>query len=151
MKKQQLNPLMQAAVKTPVQETEQAIAIQEKMESLAEMHEKLVERQREVALDSRKRDLDIIEKLASVVENILDPLMEETSKPELKKAIEKIVAAGDFKKLREIMHVVDSALERREALLGFDETREDNRKKCKLRFLFKGKDGSMAGTEIELT
>lgn len=142
---------MQAAVKTPVQETEQAIAIQEKMESLAEMHEKLVERQREVALDSRKRDLDIIEKLASVVENILDPLMEETSKPELKKAIEKIVAAGDFKKLREIMYVVDSALERREALLGFDETREDNRKKCKLRFLFKGKDGSMAGTEIELT
>ncbi len=114
---------------------------------MIELSKQELEKQREVqALEARMKDLGYIRKLDEVSETILDILLEDGR---LTNYLKKILDSGNVRAIQHIMVALGVTLDKREKLLGYDETRLKQTKKTQFKVLFKGADGSQAGVSVE--
>lgn len=133
---------------TPDQEEEKKEVIGKNMESLAAMAEELDELRKEAAVLARKKDIDYVEKIDDFIKTILDTVSED--KEQMKESIRKMIKDGNMKALKEMMVALGISVDKREALLSYDEhRRKKDAKKLKLQVLFRHSDGSQAGVSIE--
>jgi|BioPla2DNA2_1021312.scaffolds.fasta_scaffold128426_2 hypothetical protein len=106
-----------------------------------------LEKRREVlALEARLKDLRYIQKLDEVSETILDVLLEDDR---LTNYLKKALDSGNVRAIQHILVSLGVTLDKREKLLGYDETRAAQTKKTQFKVLFKGADGSQAGVSVE--
>ena len=114
---------------------------------MLELSKQELEKRREVqALEARMKDLGYIRKLDEVSETILDILLEDGR---LTNYLKKILDSGNVRAIQHIMVALGVTLDKREKLLGYDETRLKQTKKTQFKVLFKGADGSQAGVSVE--
>lgn len=112
-----------------------------------ELSRQELEKEREVqALEARLKDIGYIRKLDEVSETILDVLLEDNR---LVNYLKKALADGNARAIQHIMVALGVTLDKREKLLGYDETRAAQTKKTHFKVLFKGADGSQAGVSVE--
>ena len=144
-----MEKLIERVRKSALMEREQAIEMYEETERLSELMKQLMEMRREVMILARQRDIEYIDKFDNVIKIILETLVE--SKESLAGSIRQIIESGNAKALKELMIALGITLDKREMLLGFDETRgrREDKKKLKLRVLFSGPDGTRAGVSYE--
>lgn len=106
-----------------------------------------LEKRREVqALEARMKDLRYIQKLDEVSETILNVLLEDDR---LANYLVKALDSGNVRAIQHILVSLGVTLDKREKLLGYDETRLKQTKKTQFKVLFKGADGSQAGVSVE--
>jgi len=134
---------------SPLRETEMKLELYDQMQSIAEITEELERLRERAALVARKRDIDYVMQLDEVVETILSTLVD--NKANLANFVTKILQSGNARHLKELMVALGVTIDKREALLGFDQERSKGGQKKKMRFevLWKGGDGSQAGVKIE--
>ena len=114
---------------------------------IVELQKQELEKRREVlALEARLKDLRYIQKLDEVSETILDVLLEDDR---LTNYLKKALDSGNVRAIQHILVSLGVTLDKREKLLGYDETRAAQTKKTQFKVLFKGADGSQAGVSVE--
>lgn len=143
--------LTDKAKKTPEKEKAQALSILDEIGSLSEISEQLSEMRERAALAARRKDIEHVDRLDRMMANILDSILDkfENDPKSLSDSIGKIVEKGLMHQLKNLMITLAIAAEKRELLLGFDETRKSKDRRLKLQVVFKGKDGEQAGVSIE--
>lgn len=134
--------------KTTQQEESQAIKLNHQMENLSELAKRLEDMREEAALKARHKDIDYVEKLDDFISTVLDTLI--GNRKTLEKSIVKMLEKGEIKKLKELMVALGISVDKRENLLGYDETRRGaDKRKLRLRVVWKGTDGSQGGVDVE--
>lgn len=128
-------------------EEETAIEIYEEMDKLTVLSKDLEHIRQQVALEARRKDIDYVRKMDVVIDTILTTLTE--NKQKLSEAIVDMLDKGNMKALKELMVAFAVTVDKREAILGFDETRHARKRRMNLRVMFKGPDGTQAGVSIE--
>jgi len=132
------NPLTEKIKKPVSQEIAERAALKNDIETLTDLKNQLEERRNEANLLARLNDVEYVEKLDLFVSTVLDALTED---PEVtKEAIKTMVKSGNAAKLQNLMTTLGIAMDKRETLMGFDETRVGDRskKKLKLQLAWKG-------------
>jgi len=126
----------------PAELKEQVIAeIEEQKDVLALHREKK-------ALEARKKDLVLIEDIDKISRKLIDRLLDGDR---LDKFVDRMLKEGKGKDLQAIMIALGITLDKREQLLGFDESRmrRGEGKRTQFKVVFKGADGSQAGVSVE--
>ena len=126
----------------PAELKEQVIAeIEEQKDVLALHREKK-------ALEARKKDLVLIEDIDKISRKLIDRLLDGDR---LDKFVDRMLKEGKGKDLQSIMIALGITLDKREKLLGFDESRmqRGEGKRTQFKVVFKGADGSQAGVSVE--
>ena len=131
----------------PQKQNTTAIARVERDVEIIDLSKQELEKRREVqALEARLKDLRYIQKLDEVSETILNVLLEDDR---LTNYLVKALDSGNVRAIQHIMVALGVTLDKREKLLGYDETRAAQTKKTQFKVLFKGADGSQAGVSVE--
>ncbi len=133
--------------KTPEQEKKEAVAMYDEIESLTDIMQKIEQLRKEVVLEARRSDIGYVRKIDIILETVLETLTE--NKDMLSKAVVESLRKASMKDLRELMVAMGVAIDKREMLLGFDETRRMRKRKMNLRVIFKGPNGTQAGVSVE--
>ena len=133
--------------KTPQQEEEQAAAIIRKGQNLTELVDDLEALRRRVAVEAKHKDIEYVRKTDRVINTILTTLTEHEE--DFKNSILRMLKEGKMRDFKELMVAFGVTVDKREALLGFDETRSMKKRKFRLKVAFKGADGSQAGIMVE--
>ncbi len=103
-----------------------------------------VERQK-MALEARLNDIKYTSELSDLVETMLESLTED---PKIfKKSIKTVIEKGKMKELKDLMVALGIAIDKREALLGYDENRQQKKGKTRLQVRWMG--GAPGGVQIE--
>ncbi len=124
-----------------------ALAKVERDVEIIDLSKQELEKRREVqALEARMKDLRYIQKLDEVSETILNVLLEDDR---LTNYLVKALDSGNVRAIQHILVSLGVTLDKREKLLGYDETRAAQTKKTQFKVLFKGADGSQAGVSVE--
>ncbi len=131
----------------PQKQNTTAIARVERDVEIIDLSKQELEKRREVqALEARLKDIGYIRKLDEVSETILDVLLEDDR---LVDYLKRILDSGNVRAIQHVMVALGVTLDKREKLLGYDETRAAQTKKTQFKVLFKGADGSQAGVSVE--
>ncbi len=117
------------------------------IDDLTAITQRLDDIRKEVAVEARRKDIDYIRKMDVVMDTILTTL--EDNKDKLSAAILEMLEKGNMKGLKELMVAFAVTVDKREGMLGFDETRQARKRRMNLRVMFKGPDGTQAGVSIE--
>ncbi len=134
--------------KTINDENNQTAEIYEDMDSLVEVSRQLQEMREKAALEARYNDIEYVNKIDDFISTILDSISE--NQEGLAKTVVKMLEQGDTKRLKDLMVALGISIDKREALLGYDEDRRGgNKRKMRLRVAWKGTDGSEGGVSIE--
>lgn len=144
-----MEKLIERIKKTPLQEREQAIEMYEESDRLSELMKQLIELRREAMIIAKQKDIEYIDKLDNVIRTILEVLVD--GQEDIADSIKRIIQEGNAKAFKELMIALGIVIDKRESLLGFDETRsrKEEKKKLRLRVLFNGPDGTRAGVSYE--
>lgn len=121
--------------------------LKDELGDLNELNKQLDLLRRGVAVDSRRKDLLYIRKLDVVIDTVLSGIID--NQKELLSAINKMLKKGDMRGMKDLMVAFGVAVDKRESLLGFDETRHMKKRRMNLKVVFKGADGSQAGVSVE--
>ena len=149
IKKQDIDLITDVALITPEQEEKQVAEISNKIENLADLTIQLEEMRKVSAYQARLNDIKHVENMDKFMNTVLEELVCEENLPKFKKAIGKLLDKGDMHGLNKLMMAIKMTQEARETLLGFDDTRGQNKRKMKLQAVFKGPDGSQVGVSVE--
>jgi len=135
---------------SPETEVEKKIEMQEKIETLAELSQKLSALQERAGIEAKIKDIKFVQKMDEFAELILDALTEE--KETLKTAIKNMIITGNMTKLRELMTAFGITVDKREQLLSFDQSRAANRskRKLKLQVVWRNNDGDTSAVQAEV-
>ena len=132
---------------------EQSLQWEHYMEKMSVMANALTERQHEVALIERKKDIEYVEKIDDLLSVFLNSFTEVIHEDEklFKGYIRKAFETGKFNQIRDMMiSMLGIPLDKREMLLGFDETRQKKRSDhVKLEVVWKNNSGEQCGVRIE--
>jgi len=132
---------------TQKQNTKALARVEQHDIEIVELQKQELEKRREVqALEARLKDLRYIQKLDEVSETILNVLLEDDR---LTNYLVKALDSGNVRAIQHILVSLGVTLDKREKLLGYDETRAAQTKKTQFKVLFKGADGSQAGVSVE--
>lgn len=121
-------------VKTIEQEEIEKAVIKVDDRNLQELSELLQKRRDRIAITSREKDLEYVDKIDKKIEDIL-----------LNISAEKLQKAG----VKDIAIAFGIMLDKREMLLGFDESRQKKKKGIKLQVMWKGDGGGGVQVETE--
>ncbi len=124
--------------------------MQDQMISLAELNKNLEHLRAKAAVMSRQKDMDYVQKLETLIEQILNTVTDAVGDdPELlSESIKKLIVEGNMQEIKHLMVAMSIASDKREQLLGFDHTRQNDKKK-KIQVMFKSSSGDQAGVSIE--
>ncbi len=130
-------------VEAEVVEETALVSLDKKREVLA--------REREIkAMEAREKDLYFVEGLSNISQTIVEKMLESDN---LQKFIDKLLKEGKGKDLQALMISLGITLDKREQLLGYDDTRRQQGlgggRRTKFEVVFKGADGSQAGVRVE--
>jgi hypothetical protein len=130
---------------------EQSLQWEQHMEKLATLADALEERRQEVALAEREKDIEYIEKVDVLLDGILDAFVDvlKEDNEAFKKSVRKVLESGKLMHLKELMIALGVAMDKREMLLGFDNSRGGNKKRMKLEVVWKSKSGEQCGVRVE--
>ncbi len=126
---------------------EEIAILKEEIGDLSEINKELDLLRRSTAVDARRKDIRYIRQLDEIMDTMLTGIIE--NKDDLRQAIKSIIQKGNLKLLKDLMIAFGVAIEKRESLLGFDETRQMKKRKMNLKVVFRGADGTQAGVSIE--
>lgn len=99
------------------------------------------------ALEARLKDIKYTSELSDLIEVMLESLTEDPKV--FKKTIKTVIEKGKMKELKELMVALGIAIDKREALLSYDEHRQQKKGKLKLQVRWMG--GAPGGVQIEET
>jgi hypothetical protein len=145
--------MMGAIIKTPEDEKKEIEQVRGEILSLAQMTDKLKERRDEFAVEAKLNDIGYIEAMDKLIVCVLDGLTEAVKDEKvLSESVKKIISAGKFRELKELMSAFGIIMEKRELLLGFDQTRAvsaADKKRMKLQVVWKGSNGEQSAVQVE--
>jgi hypothetical protein len=140
-------------IKTAEQEKRQIDKVRKELMSLTDMTDKLVERREEFAIESKMNDITYVRALDVLIKNVLDGLVEAVQDEKiLNQVIKDTLKEGNFKALKDLMVSFGIVMEKRELLLGFDETRVTtaaDKKRMKLKIAWQGANGEQNAVQVE--
>lgn len=148
------NPLLPKKKKTISEEMAEVRALVNNIDSLASLHDQLNRVRENTKVTERIADIAYIRKIDDYVESVLDSLATPELQGKMKTAILKIVEEGNFGKLSALLASFGIAMETREKLLGYDDTRvmgQQKQKKLKLQVVWEGEDGKKMGAQAEVS
>lgn len=134
---------------TPEQEEEKKMELYNEAESIAELKQRIEAMREEAATTARAKDIDYVCKMDNLIKAVLDAVSE--SEEDIKRTVQDMIKEGNMKAVKDLFVALGITIDKREMLLGFDETRkkQDGRQRLKFEVLWKSGDGSQAGVRIE--
>lgn len=117
------------------------------VQEIEKVENQLTMERQKMALEARLKDIKYTSELGDLIEIFLETLTEDPKT--FKKVIKKIIEKGQMKELKDLMVALGIAIDKREALLGYDEHRQQKKGKMRLQVRWMG--SAPGGVQIEET
>lgn len=142
-----VNPIMQMAMITPEVESALAAEMTNEIDTLSDISVQLAQARKAAIYEARIKDLKHLQNMDTFIDTVLETLVEE--KKSLKLSIKHMLKKKDMNGLHKLMIAMKMTQEAREQLLGFDETRVQNKQRMKLQVIWKDAQGGTGGVSLE--
>lgn len=150
--KKTTNAVMNQVIQSPKQELDKKIETQEQIDSLVTMTQDLIDMRKRASMQARMNDIKYVKQIDEFMGTVLEAITED--KEVLKTAIVNVIKQGKMTQFKHLMTALGIATDKRQMLLGFDETRDSgkqNEQKLQLQVVWENEKGGKMGVNASVS